>query len=676
MKKLLLLLPILLVGQLSAQIPCEDGKADVFDCNNFDLQAHVTANELLADAIPDNSGEDNRINDIWGWTDPTTDKEYALVGMVNGTSFVDISDPINPIILGVLREHNFDKSARHDGAKSIWRDIKVYSDHAYIVSEDPEHGIQVFDLTDLRDVDMASIPVFFNEAGHYDGVGKVHNIVINETTGYAYAVGANSGDQTCTVGGLHMIDLSDPANPVYAGCYDDDGYTHDAQCVIYNGPDTDYVGQEICFNSNENTITFVDVTDKSNPVQLARESYEGVQYTHQGWLTEDHRYFISNDELDELRTGINTTTFIWDVQDLENPTLIGTHVHETKSIDHNLYVVGDLLYESNYSSGLRVFDLVNIADGELNEIGFFDTYLSHNDADWFGSWSNYPYFESGNIVVSDISNGLFIVKPKDIIVTGDEDIFTCVGKHLNFPVRIFGKNLTYRWQVDDGTGFVDIDTENNVLHNERYKNQATMSLHAHELLLNQDGYKFRCFIKEEDGTEHVTEEITLHIEEVPVAGFNYEFDPTTGIVTFENTSTSATEYQWDFGDNLGVNNEEDPTRTFEESGTYDVELIAANSNCSDTITQTLNLVILSADEIPNDLLEIYPIPASDHLTIQLLDGSNGFKVEMFGIDGRLVQTIYSIRDRKEIQLQGLPKGIYYFRITSADKETTRKVLID
>ena len=118
---------------LSAQIPCENGMAGEYPCNGYDLQSFISLEEM--DGI--------RGNDSWGWTDPDDGNEYAIMGLKNGTAFIDISDPINPVYLGKLPSHT---------GESIWRDIKVYQNHAFIVSEASNHGMQVFDLTRLRDV--------------------------------------------------------------------------------------------------------------------------------------------------------------------------------------------------------------------------------------------------------------------------------------------------------------------------------------------------------------------------------------------------------------------------------------------------------------------------------------------------------------------------------------------
>lgn len=587
MKSTLLLVFGLLSLQIVGQTPCENGFAGDYPCNNVELMAVLTPADLLAE-------EEGGIllNDIWGWTDPTTKKEYVLVGMANGTSFVDISDPIHPIMLGILPEHHaaqsggFDGSTSkvfHDEGKSIWRDIKVYNDHAYIVSEDANHGVQIFDLTQLRNVTNA--PQEFKETAHYDGLGNAHNIVINEQTGYAYAVGVKAGFN-CRAGGLHIINIQNPTNPIYEACFDDDGYTHDAQCVIYNGPDTDYQGKEICFNSNEDTITIVNVDNKSDMSIISRVGYDGVSYAHQGWLTEDHKYFLSNDELDEYYNGTLTTTFIWDVQDLDNPIQIGTYTHTTTSIDHNLYIVGDRTYESNYTSGLRILDISDIANANLVEIGFFDTYPDNDDPEFHGTWSNYPFFESGIIAVSDITNGLFLLQPHvDVaVISQPENIYACVGEHFNMGIEVFGSGLSYKWQIDIGNGFEDITDFN------AYNNTNSDTLHIHEVVFEQNKHAFRCKITDSNNEIYYSNSASLLITDNPVADFEFIIEDTT--VEFINDSYAFESYTWDFGDNSELSTELNPIHNYTfETINYNVLLTTTNECAEDTMEQDINIIV-------------------------------------------------------------------------------------
>ncbi len=388
------------------EVPCSEGNASQFGCEGVDLQAFLPIDEI--------GGQRGiNLNDIWGWTDPETGTEYALVGRTDGTAFVDVSDPNNPVYVGEL--------PLTEGARvNSWRDIKVYEDHAYVVADNAgEHGMQIFDLTQLRDVSEAEMPVTFEESAHYDRINSAHNVVINKETGYAYIVGSSGGGQTCG-GGLHMVNIQDPQNPSFEGCFADPstgragtGYSHDAQCVVYEGPDEEYRGREICIGFNETAISVADVTDKENPEAISTASYPDHAYGHQGRFTEDQRYVYQNDELDELQGKVDQTrTLVWDLSDLDDPKLVNQLLLSEESSDHNLYVKDETMYQSNYKSGLRVFD---IGDPENpQEVAHFDTEpYGENNPGFQGTWSNYPYFESGTIVVSGIGEGLFILSTSE-----------------------------------------------------------------------------------------------------------------------------------------------------------------------------------------------------------------------------------------------------------------------
>lgn len=380
---------------------CTQGLASSYPCSNVDLLSFIPKATLGAST--------GGVNDVWGWTDPQSGREYALVGLSTGTAFVDVTDPVAPEFLGTLPAQT---------TSSSWRDIKVYGNHAVVVSEATHHGVQVFDLTQLRGVTVK--PITFAATALYEGVGSAHNIFVNEDSGFAYAVG--SFDRTGNCGpGLHIIDIRNPLQPSYAGCFLDtstgrrnSGYTHDVQCVIYAGPDERYTGREVCFGSNETAISIADVTNKSAPTSITKVSYPIAlaenSYIHQGWLTEDHRYFLQDDELDE-RNGFvtSTTTRIWDVSTLDAPTLLTTYSGPVGSIDHNLYVRGSWVYMANYASGLRIVDLSDIRNPR--EIAYFDTYPSSDGIGFIGAWSTYPFFASGSVLISSMGEGLFVVRP-------------------------------------------------------------------------------------------------------------------------------------------------------------------------------------------------------------------------------------------------------------------------
>ncbi len=392
---------IFLESVYDEQVNCEEGEAEGFACSNVDLVSFMSSRELT-------SHRGVKMTDIWGWEDPETGKEWVLLGRTDGTAFIDISNPNRPVYVGQIY--------RTEGSPgSAWRDVKVYKNHAYIVADGADqHGVQIFDLTQLRDVKPAEMPMTFEETAHYAGTASTHNIVINEETGFAYAVGNRSGGENMCGGQLHIFDIREPANPKFAGCFSEGkSGTHDAQCVIYRGSDAEHAGSEICFASNGSSFVIADVTNKDSTVTVANTSYPNQAYTHQGWLTEDHNFFYMNDELDEMNGSVDRTrTLIWDVSDLDDPLLVKEFFLDSGASDHNLYVRDHFMYQSNYQAGLRILDISDPVNPV--EVGNFDTTpFAGDDAGFGGSWSNYPYFKSGVIAVSSRGEGLFILKKRD-----------------------------------------------------------------------------------------------------------------------------------------------------------------------------------------------------------------------------------------------------------------------
>lgn len=375
--------------------PPEPEFCDGYPCKGIELVSSLSAAQLgLAEGI---------VIDMWGWTDPVTGTEWALVDHSEGTAFVSLQDPGRPVHAAFLP---FTLGA----LPSDWRDIKVYGDHAFIVADGVKHhGMQVVDLARLRGDCRDALA---DRAAH--GLRP-------DQERPQHLVGASGGEDTCG-GGLHMIDIRTPAAPTFAGCFADEsggfswpGYTHDAMCVVYRGPDAEHRGREICFLSNEEVLSIADVSDKRAPVALSRAAYPKVAYAHQGWLDEGHEYFYMNDELDEYHDLVEATrTIVWDVKDLDDPVVAREFMGTTPATDHNLYVVGDLMYQSNYRAGLRV---LSIADREKPvEVAFFDpTPDDSNEPGIDGSWSNYPFFGSGIVGFTSMglessSGGVFFVR--------------------------------------------------------------------------------------------------------------------------------------------------------------------------------------------------------------------------------------------------------------------------
>lgn len=436
--------------------PCVNGMAGTFPCRNVDLASFLPLSDIGGVAGTENA------NDIWGWTDALTGKEYALMGLSSGTSFIDISNPDHPLYLGKLPTHS---------VNSTWRSMKVYRDHAFIVSEAEGHGMQVFDLTQLRYA--TSLPVTFTETAHYDDFEKAHTLALNEKSGFAYVAGSRAGANTCGRG-LHMVDVRNPASPTFAGCVVPEppyAYTHETQCVTYHGRDKAYKGHEICFNSNNHPEAFglgalviVDVTNKSKPIQLSQTTYPGLGFAHQGWLTEDHKYFLFNDEIDEVFYEVNSTTRIFNVLDLDAPSVKDLYRGPSTAMDHNLYIRGDYAYEGNYRSGLRMLNLRNVSSCCLTEDAFFDIFPIDDLPKFGGAWSNYPFFKSGIVIVGGMEQGLFVLRPSlptNAALTARSTIFAddfendpssrwTVSRELTDPSTFVPRDWTWVHTLPDG----------------------------------------------------------------------------------------------------------------------------------------------------------------------------------------------------------------------------------
>ncbi|NNF67358.1 MAG: choice-of-anchor B family protein, partial [Gammaproteobacteria bacterium] len=191
------------------------------------------------------------------------------------------------------------------------------------------------------------------------------------------------------------------------------------------GPDTEHQGKQICLAFMEDQFAIFDMSDPSNVQTLTSGNVpltpQGASYVHQGWFTDDHAYVASNDETDELLEGPhNTYTYLWDVRDLDNIIYMGLYEGPVAAIDHNMYFKGRYLHQANYTSGYRVLDAIDFANGNLSQAAYFDTTFPDADAPGFaGVWSGYFFFESGAVALSQINKGeLFILMPH---LDSDED---------------------------------------------------------------------------------------------------------------------------------------------------------------------------------------------------------------------------------------------------------------
>jgi len=353
----------------------EGGRIAEFDAHNVTLLSWMPLN-----LFPDTQVS---ANDCWGYVS-ASGREYVLIGLRRGTGVLEVTNPTQPVLIGYV-----------PGATSLWRDMKVIGDYAYAVSEGGL-GIQVIDL---RGVDSGSVVHVKNKT--QNGHSSTHNIAANTDSGYLYLCGANIAN-----GGLVAVSTTDPTDPKIVGSWNT-RYVHDAQIVTYtDGP---YAGKEIAFCCTGGAgLDVVDVTNKANMTRIGGVKYPGTRYCHQGWLTEDRRYFLINDEMDEPNPAPTTRTHVIDVQNPGSPVYKGWFTSGATSTDHNLYIHEGKAYEANYLSGLRVFDVSDPQNAV--QIAWFDTHPESDAAGYHGAWSCYPYLPSGTIAISDIERGLFLVR--------------------------------------------------------------------------------------------------------------------------------------------------------------------------------------------------------------------------------------------------------------------------
>ena len=321
------------------------------------------------------------ISDCWGYTAPSG-REYAIVCLSSGTAWVEITNPSTPVLV-----------ASKSGPGSGWRDAKVYQDHAYVVSEGGS-GIQVYDMSNI---DAGTVQ--YKGSVTAGGGSTSHNVAIDTDSGFLYRCGGSSQ-------GLRFYDLNQSlSSPPFVGSWSGK-YAHDAQIVTYtSGPAAGKQIAYVCTGSSQD-LTVVDVTNKSSPQVISSVGYSKSGYSHQGWLGPNQQYFYLNDEFDEGNFGLATTTIVFDVSDPWNAFFVGKFDNGNPAIGHNGYVKGDLLYEANYTSGLRVFDL-SVSPVNPPEVGWYDTYPG-NPVQYDGLWSCFPFFPSGVVIGSDQQNGLYV----------------------------------------------------------------------------------------------------------------------------------------------------------------------------------------------------------------------------------------------------------------------------
>lgn len=441
-----------ILSQSQTNQACVDGNAGGFPCENVDLVSHVPLNDFGLNP--------SAANDIWGHVDLNTGIEYAIIGLRNGAAVVSLENPYEPEIVGEI-----------DGLRAVWRDIKVYQyfdtsfakwrAYAYVSTDGANDSVTIIDLSDLANG--------IREVGKSSDDSSLHNIYISNVN---YSTGVSINGHTPRLhsmgsdkfGGAHRsYSLANPEmlvpefSPTEATRSD---YTHDGTSfIVYDDRvatncQRDDGECDVFVDFNENEMRLWDQTDGDSTKELGSGRYDYAAYTHSGWWTEDKRYVLVHDELDE-QTSSNpvdrTNVIIFDVADLNNPQYVGRWEGPTPAIDHNGFVRGNRYYMSNYERGMTVLDISN--PEQPTEIGYFDSYPVSDNAQFFGAWGVYPFLPSGLILVSDINSGLYVLKDNTKEVAQGSLVFESTSTTLEEgDAAIFTIN-----RVGGSTGAVSVE---------------------------------------------------------------------------------------------------------------------------------------------------------------------------------------------------------------------------
>ncbi len=388
-------------------IACVQGSAGQFPCRNIDFAAQIPLNQFAS--APVSAGN------VWGFVDLNDNREYAVIGLSNSTSVVEVTNPDFPRQVGHV-----------SGNQSSWREVKLYQHfdaganryraYAYVTTEAGGSGMQVIDLSGLPNSIALARTLTDTLTQHTNYVSNIDyatNVALPGAQATMYLNGSRPG-----VGAWRAYSLANPAQPVFVGAATGAAqYVHDSASMLITDQRTTQCDQghnpcEVLIDFNENTVDLWDVTVKSAPVRLSSTGYSNATYTHSGWPSSDQRHVFIHDELEEIRQGLNTQIYTMNLDDLRNPFIVTSYQGPNTTTDHNGYTKGNLYYVSHYRRGVVVFDVSN--PSQLREVGHFDTFLSpgSNSAGTDGAWGVYPFLPSGTIVVSDISNGLFVLRDR------------------------------------------------------------------------------------------------------------------------------------------------------------------------------------------------------------------------------------------------------------------------
>lgn len=358
-----------------------------------------------------------RYSGSWAYTSPQG-AEYALIGGFEGLSVVPIDDSTN------LYQADF-----VPGPSSRWREITVIDQHAYVVTEGDsgDTGMQV--------IFLGSLPDSVQQVTTFDSTFVTGHIIEKDILGdpnYVYVCGTNPQSTR----GVHIIDVSNPAQPVEVSTYAPD-YAHD--CHVRG--DTMYVSAIFA-----GYLDVVDISDKANPVRITQLVYPNA-FTHSCWTTQDNSHLLVMDEIDGLPARIH------DITDLSNIQEVAQWTANEASLVHNAYIREDFAFIAHNTEGLRVLDLRDPAVPV--EVGHYDTWAGPSGG-FDGLWSACPFFPSGKIIGANRHDGLYVWRFNDAYagrIYGLVRDSLTLAPITNAEIRILPSNDTVFSRNDGGFAY-------------------------------------------------------------------------------------------------------------------------------------------------------------------------------------------------------------------------------
>ncbi len=628
-------------------------------------QANMLSN-WQDDDLVETSSFNSRYNDVWGYAN--NGHEFAIIGSTEAIHILDVTDPTTPTEVQRIEGSDGGFFLSH-------RDMKVYQDYLYCVADEGSSStLQIIDLSMLPDT---AVQVYSSN----EFVVTSHNMFIDTPQARLYIVG--KGNKTT------VLDISNPAEPVFMATYPQPGfqlpYVHDA--YVENN-----IGFMNCANSG---LWMVDFTDAENPIVLGTMTdYQEAGYNHSGWLSEDGQYYFLCDENHGSQIKVVNVT---DPTDLKVEVLFSPDLWENE-IPHNCMVKDGLLYLSHYYDGMQVYDISN----PLNpvRVAEYDTYPDANEAWYAGNWGIYPFLPSGNILLSDMQYGLFVIEKLPETVTAyldlsEDEFIVCAGDDVSFEMNLGGG-------FSVGGVMLEADLSNL---------QATVSFSPNPAMpgdvvtvsltdiMSTDGHFELFAILADDGTTNQSTSVSIRADDAPTAISSIDSPIENSTVAYNDInfawseSDGAESYRLEIAtnemdfENTLVFSGETADNFYTLSGPLELDKqyfwkVTALNGCGESISAVWAFNTEGANstiDLAGNKITVYPSPAHEYL---LINFDQPIKIqahlELYSTTGQRIldRNIPAGQNSLILQTASLTAGIYWLKIRSEENTYNQRLLKD